>query len=265
MERGLRGLASLAAWFSVVLAVACAAGCGSSVAAGEGAAGAAGAASGAACAPLNATQPCSCAGDLGRQVCTATGWDACRCAETVQSMAGAAGTAGAAGQGAVGGSLEPSPDGNSRADLVFDWERSAGPTGPCEPGVYAGSYACDYVAPQFPPPGLHVEGLVNLTLVEGDSAEVLVISDGTLAGNAFLFIGFTSELAGQLTCANDQFEATAVNGAISIGGTFHGELEGELDRATQTLMGTWALTVDGAMPGMDMGTCAGAWTAVRQP
>lgn len=257
MGSQLRGLASLAlVWVAA---------CGADAAGPERAGVPPGATSGSACEPINATQPCACADLAGRQVCTATGWDSCRCAEPDTSVAGSGGAGGDSGSGGGAGTLGPSPDGNSRADLVFDWGRSEGPTGPCEPGVYAGSYACDYISAQFPPPGLHVEGLVNITLVQGDTAEVLVISDGTLAGNAFLFIGFTADLAGQLTCANDQFEATALNGMISVGGTFHGALEGELDRATQTLMGTWALTVDGSMPGMDMGTCAGAWTAVRQP
>jgi len=51
---------------------------------------------------------------------------------------------------------------------------------------------------------------------------------------------------------------------IPVGGTFAGQLDGSLNRATQTLSGDWALTVDGDM-GMEQGTCTGTWTAVLQP
>lgn len=60
-------------------------------------------------------------------------------------------------------------------------------------------------------------------------------------------------------------EPRANNGMIiPVGGTFAGQLDGSLNRATQTLSGDWALTVDGDM-GMEQGTCTGTWTAVLQP
>lgn len=219
-----------------------------------------------ACPIVHATQACSCDGSPGRQACAETGWTACECVGvTPDGSAGNGGGSGGSSGGSVPSDHSGDPLGNARGDIGFDWERKAGAEGPCEPGVYAGTYSCEYVMVSGGAP-LLVEGFVNITLARSASdGEVLVIEDGNLDGNAFLLIAFTATLSGSLTCSNDKFHADADNGMIiPVGGTFSGQLDGSLSRATQTLSGGWELTVDDGM-GMAQGTCTGDWTAVLQP
>lgn len=222
-----------------------------------------GSAYGASCATVNATQACGCGNQFsGRQVCTGGGWSMCECdGAGGGSLTGSGGTA-------APGVLDHSGDplGNARSDINFDWERKEGPEGPCEPGVYVGPYTCDYVMMGAQPPGLAVAGTVTITLARSEAdGELLLVEDGELAGDAFFLIAFTSKLEGELTCANDTFHADAIDGMISVGGVFEGQLDGTLNRATSTLSGDWSLTVYDMAGGMENGTCIGTWTAVLQP
>ncbi|HVU03615.1 MAG TPA: hypothetical protein VHE30_17775 [Polyangiaceae bacterium] len=176
---------------------------------------------------------------------------------------GGSGTSGDTGSG--GATVIPADAGSSYPydpSVSFDWPETV-TQGPCLPGTYEGTFTCklDFFAGIFVS---DITGPVNFTLAESASGEFLEIKDGTLAGTANTTIKFTSPLSGKLDCSNNTFHADATAGTYSdaafINGTFTGGLDAKLDRATQILTGTWALT-----PSATSTPCAGSWTATRKP
>lgn len=141
-------------------------------------------------------------------------------------------------------------------NVQFDWPETVA-SGPCLPGAYSGQFSCQIdLTGGLLPPGVYT-GPVTFTLAESSAGEFLEISSGTLQG-ATGFITFNAQLAGQLDCSTNQFRADALNGMFP-GGTFSGILDGQLDRATQTLTGAWSMTAMGFPP------CVGPWSVTLQP
>jgi hypothetical protein len=180
---------------------------------------------------------------------------------------GAGGSGGApvaAGGGAGAPVTEPAPPAPPPAGYAydlgvgFDWPDTVPQQGTCAPGVYEGRFNCELSGGFFIFP-LAFTGPVRFTLERSANGEFLEITDGLLEGDAEGIL-FTSELAGQLDCTTNAFEADAIDGTYTgafANGTFTGTLEAELDRQTQTLSGTWALTAEGQAP------CVGPWSATR--
>lgn len=151
--------------------------------------------------------------------------------------------------------------------IRFEWTQ--GPTSPsdCQPGRYAGTFACTYGEGELRP--VPVTGPVEFVLERTPSGEFLEISEGMLEGAAFLAFGFRARLEGRLNCSTKRLEAHAVDGlwgvgdpATFTGGQFDGVLEGTYDAAAMTLTGTWNL--DGR-DGLYQGMCVGPWEASRVP
>jgi hypothetical protein len=148
-------------------------------------------------------------------------------------------------------------------NVVFDWPESD-PTLVCLPGTYSGQFNCQmYASGSFPT--APVTGSVSFSLEQSGNGELLQIENGTLLGTAAAAapIEFSADLVGELDCATDQFRADAMNGLFSDGlllnGAFGGALEGTLDRANQTLVGTWSLGIPLQPP------CVGGFSVVRTP
>lgn len=195
----------------------------------------------------NQTQPCTCvSGMSGRSVCSSAAiWSLCDCGE--------------GGSGAFDPGLNP--PGNSRADLMWQWEETV--TGNCEPGRYEGTFTCTYVPMGGDPSmGTIVTGPIVMTLTKSASGEFLEITDGTLEGATALIIGFRSKLSGRLNCATKEFGARAEMGLWGIGlaltNPFDGVLTAQYDDVTSTLTGDWALNEM-----LTMGICTGPWNAHR--
>jgi hypothetical protein len=199
----------------------------------------------------NETRACTCVdGNTGRAVCNSAAiWSLCECA--------------ASGAGAGGGTpFDPSlnPPGNSRADIMFSWQETV--TDNCLPGHYEGTFNCMYVPMGGDPSmGTPVSGPIAMTLTQSANGEFLEISDGTLNGNTYGIINFTSMLTGRLNCATREFGAQAVMGLwgpLFPVNPFDGVLSAHYDDLTSTLTGDWALT-----EGLTMGICSGPWNAHR--
>lgn len=192
------------------------------------------------------TRACTCVdGRPGRSLCSSAAiWSLCDC--------------GGAGGETFDSSLNP--PGNSRADIMFDWEDTM--PAKCEPGRYEGTFSCNYVAMGGDPTmGILVTGPIVMTLTESENGEFLEITDGRLDGNTMLIINFTSALSGRLNCATREFGARAemgLWGPIVPVNPFDGVLEARYDDVTSTLTGTWALNEM-----LTMGICSGPWNARR--
>ncbi len=198
----------------------------------------------------NETKSCTCVDGMpGRSVCsTAAIWSLCDCA----------GSAGAGGSTPFDPSLNP--PGNSRSDIMFEWEETT--TDNCLPGRYEGMFMCEYVQMgAMPGMGILVTGPIVMTLTESENGEFLEITDGRLDGNTFGIINFTSALSGRLNCATREFGAQAemgLWGPILPVNPFDGVLSARYDGLTSTLSGEWALNEM-----LTMGICSGPWTARR--
>jgi len=193
------------------------------------------------------TRACTCVdGRSGRSLCSSAAiWSLCDC-----------------GGGAGGEVYDPSlnPPGNSRSDIMFDWEDTM--PAKCEAGRYEGTFSCNYVAMGGDPTmGILVTGPIVMTLTESENGEFLEITNGKLDGNTGLIINFTSALSGRLNCATREFGARAemgLWGPIVPVNPFDGVLEARYDDVTSTLTGTWALNEM-----LTMGICSGPWNARR--
>ena len=145
---------------------------------------------------------------------------------------------------------------SAASGVTFSWPEADPGQGECLPGRYEGTFQCEMTFAGFLPSG-PITGPVTFTLDSAQNGELLSVSDGRLEGTSG-FTTFSCDLAGELSCASNIFHADAVNGTYP-GGTFEGQLDGELNRLTQTLSGVWNLGVPGQEP------CLGAWTVTRAP
>jgi hypothetical protein len=155
--------------------------------------------------------------------------------------------------------------------VTFDWQETRPGQGNCQPGMYSGTFTCQYVmAGADPSTAIEITGPIAITLTKSQSGEFLDISSGQLDGVAASIFGFTVKLEGRLDCSTNVLDAMAVDGAYGFGdprgltlGTGEGTLSGTLDRQTVTLSGNWNLGItDGVGAG---GTCVGPWTAMFMP
>lgn len=165
-------------------------------------------------------------------------------------------TADAEASPATTSSAAPSPASSYDPNIVFDWPEAKAQSGNCLAGQYVGQFSCEMDPGGALPSGL-VTGPVSFTLQESLAGEFLEITTGALSGLAGL-VQFQSTLDGKLDCTTDSFHAVCIDG-MYFGGTFSGTLEGSLDRATQTLSGTWAMATAGVPP------CIGQWSVVHTP
>jgi len=198
------------------------------------------------------TQPCSSCG-VGRQICTASGWGACECAD---DGSGGPGAGASVTQGAL------------RTDITFDWAENvdAGPGGGdnCLPGTYEGEYVMDFtpVALGAPVPTV---GPFVISFGTERKGEFLQTAEGSTLEVHFLepTINATMPLEGGVNCNTGEFIADAVNCTFdSLGipaGSCTAHLEGQFNRAAGTIEGT----IVSDSPGYGSGE--GTWAITLTP
>jgi hypothetical protein len=163
--------------------------------------------------------------------------------------------------------------------VTFDWPATMPMAGKCQAGTYSGQFSCDVDEGFFGK--VTYTGPVSFTLTASPTGEFLEITNGMLqgTGNGIPFMG---DLVGKLDCNTNAFTARTSNGTATIlffPTPIGGNLDGHLDRLTQTLAGTWTLGPDygaggsagaagasgaaGAGAAMAFG-CTGTWSVVRQ-
>lgn len=216
------------------------------------------------CAPQNLTQACSCGALRGRQVCSASGWNACECRapSAMSSGAQAMGSAGAPGMttndpltGDPTIAVGEDPPGN-RSSMRFDWERTVPSGGSCEAGHYEGTFTGWYgpsiivvsdlkVIPVFPVDLPDSPGLAFDLTREG-TGEIFSVSNGHMNGNALGAFPISAEIVGKLDCETKKFDAMLVNGSYLIGPIeyhFEGPITADYDKQTHTFVnGLWEVT-----------------------
>jgi len=231
------------------------------------------------CPADNLTQACSCDdGAPGRQICIeAQGWGPCDCGQLA--------TGASSGSDLRSGAGDPAANMNVGVNFVdYVMPKSVQD---CQPGRYAGTFQCSYVAAAGAPP-FEAAGIVSFALERSTNAEVLEIRDGLLDGwGGAFFFGY---LNGDLSCLTGEFSGTVSDGfynpllkgcsgmANDMPGAncvitdpndpgympwtinLEGEYAGVLDTSVDTIDGTWAL-----MPLDIGGTCDGTFTVTLQP
>lgn len=148
--------------------------------------------------------------------------------------------------------------------VEFDWPATLPMDGKCRPGTYSGEFECDMSG------GLGwfiISGPVVFTLAPSASGEFLEITGGKLQFDVENLGGsFPAEagISGELDCATNALTASVENGVgVSIV-PFFGTMEGDLDRLTETLTGTWSLR-DGTDPNVPpFYSCTGTWSTARE-
>jgi hypothetical protein len=172
---------------------------------------------------------------------------------------GAGGSAGTSGGGSGGTTMPPVRD--ASPDVKFDWPEGDGGKNPCKPGMYQGSFACQY-SPGDAGVGLFpVTGPISMKMVQSQQGEFLEVREGLLDGTANFFFIFRASISGKLDCRTSKFDGKLENGTYSgffvINGTFQGPLSSDYDRiGSQFSNGMWSLAVD-----MGNGGCNGNWSA----
>jgi hypothetical protein len=146
--------------------------------------------------------------------------------------------------------------------VKFDWPETTPMAGHCEPGSYSGTFSCDLSNGL----GLFtIMGPVSFTLAASNSGEFLTISGGMLNFDTQVGLGnfpAMASLSGQLDCDKNELSAKVEMGSSAL--PFFGQMDGHLDRLTDTLTGTWKLSsgTDPTMPGL-IG-CTGTWSVTKQ-
>jgi hypothetical protein len=119
----------------------------------------------------------------------------------------------------------------------------------CAPGTYAAELFCE-VDPDMLPPGPRPPGgtamrtSLAFTVQPTPNAQWLAVTDATMM---FDYVGFAfvAQLQGGLDCATETFHADIVEGAYATtepfpaSASFHGALEGRIDRRAGALLGSW--------------------------
>jgi len=185
------------------------------------------------------------------------------------SGAGGMGPSGSGGASAGSGGSPPAVMTSAPAgypydtNVHFDWPSTTPMAGHCQPGSYSGNFTCDLSGGT----GLFtIMGPVQFTLSPSSSGEFLTISGGTLDFDTQVGLGnfpATAGLSGQLDCEMNELHAKVENG-VGSSVPFYGQMDGRLDRLTETLTGTWTLAsgTDPTVPSLI--SCTGTWSATRQ-
>jgi hypothetical protein len=137
----------------------------------------------------------------------------------------------------------------------------------CAPGMYTAELFCD-VDPNMLPPGSRpppgataMRTSLAFTVRATPNAQWLAVSDATMM---FDYVGFAfvAQLQGGLDCETETFHADIVDGAYATtepfpaSASFHGALEGRIDRRAGALFGSWWHGPAGGGP-----QCVGPWMA----
>jgi hypothetical protein len=169
-----------------------------------------------------------------------------------------------AATGVGGGGAEPSLDPN----VTFVWSETLPGQGTCKPGIYSGQFSCDLEDANLVTSLLSARGTVTFTLGPPTETQGLPITYGDLGGPLF-----RGSLSGELDCATDRLGALSSDGqAIQLDGlmgaaasdfvsfrTFTASLEGELDRATLVIEGSFQMVNNAGE------TCVGSFSANASP
>lgn len=228
------------------------------------------------CAPLNTTTACQCGSDPGSRSCLASGWSPCQCASAPDTLIDG-GTEAGPDTGFDG--PVPTPPGNLRSDIVFDWERTQPSDASCEPGFYEGTfwglYASSLTFVGAPIPvaalGTPLRPGLAFTLEQSADGELLEISDGWVEGTADGLFPFAGTLTGTLDCETLKFEAE-LDGYYSLGldgiGMFRfvGPVTADYDMQTHSMVnGTWDLKEYDPPSALDNAGGWGEWDATWSP
>jgi hypothetical protein len=207
------------------------------------------------CGLPNLTQPCTCNGAPGRQVCDGKRFGACECA-------------------AMGGNGQSSStlglEGNARSDIHFVWDKTKADadSGGCLPGDYEGNFGgiyWSYIATLAPISDLAVP-VANIDLPDAPSGfhftvepaqggETVLHIKGVMDGTADLTFPFKAQIEGELDCKTKSFNARMYDGSYSVlidglvAQDFQGTMWGSYDVRTHTFVeGEWDVAETSGMP-----------------
>jgi hypothetical protein len=213
-----------------------------------------------ACPQDNVTQPCTCGGQAGRQVCVAGMWSSCECA--APALNGNAGRAGAGG----GPSSMPTFAGNLRTDITFAWQSTPTPVadGSCPPGEYEGNLQGWYYSILEPGAlGLPITNIdlpgapsgFHFMLSPAQGGEITQKIQGEVDGLADALFPFKAQIDGELNCRSGTLSGHLTNGHYSIlvdgvlPQNFDGVLSAHYDKRTHTFVnGIWDVKETSAVP-----------------
>jgi len=132
-------------------------------------------------------------------------------------------------------------------------------TGSCAAGRYLGDFICSWDPTGLTP--LNVMTQVSFELQPRRQRLTLSVENARLSFDIAGFV-FEGDLAGDLDCASGTLHADIVNGMFTsvllpVSTPFEGTVDGELDRNTRGLVGSWSFSATGS-------TCVGTWRAMPQ-
>jgi hypothetical protein len=158
------------------------------------------------------------------------------------------------------------PDPGLDPTVMFVWTETLPGQGTCRAGRYAGSFDCTVDETDFVGLPLSVSGQVAFSLEGSPEAQLLMITQGSIAGAVF-----SSGMMGSLDCLDQRLLARTVNGqALQIGGdaqnpfflsfpTFDAALLGDFDDQALVIEGTFNMVNQAKQ------TCSGTFRVSAAP